>query len=137
MLLDLRNVAGAHFDEKGAKRDLEAIARKDPGRRPTLLLRPRKRRVAIGRESSNSCPATSSNVGPQSPYAAIVTLGRVICCYPSFEPLLNGALRHTNHVFAYSYPRELWYVHAAIGVENTVRYRKGNPFKAFVIPSIE
>jgi hypothetical protein len=31
------------------------------------------------------------DVGPQIPSAAIVTLDRVICCYPSFEPLLIEA----------------------------------------------
>ena len=33
------------------------------------------------------------DVGPQIPSAAIVTLDRVIRCYPSFEPLPNEALR--------------------------------------------
>ena len=74
------------------------------------------------------------DVGPQIPSAAIVTLDRVICCYPSFEPLLNEALRHAQHAFAYSYPRDIWYVHAAIGVENGVRRLKSNAFPC-VCPS--
>ena len=73
-------------------------------------------------------------LGPQVPAATIVTLDRVICCYPSFEPLLNEALRHAVRAFAYSYPRDKWHVHAAVGFENAVRRLKSNAFRAFVHP---
>ena len=68
------------------------------------------------------------------PPATIVTMDRVICCYPAFESLLKEALRHSERYFAYSYPRDLWYVRAAIAGENAVRRLKGNPFRAFVHP---
>jgi hypothetical protein len=74
------------------------------------------------------------DVGSMIPPATIVTLDRVICCYPAFEPLLKEALGHAERYFAYSYPRELWYVHAAIAVENGVRRLKSNAFRAFVHP---
>jgi hypothetical protein len=64
----------------------------------------------------------------------MVTLDRVVCCYPAFEPLLNESLRHAERSFAYSYPRDVWYVHAAIVVENGIRQLEGNPFRAFVHP---
>jgi hypothetical protein len=35
---------------------------------------------------------------------------------------------------AFSYPREAWYVRAAIGLENFTRMVRGNPFRAFVHP---
>jgi SAM-dependent methyltransferase len=35
-------------------------------------------------------------VGPQVPGATIVTLDRVVCCYPLFEPLLEQAARHAR-----------------------------------------
>jgi magnesium-protoporphyrin O-methyltransferase len=175
------NVAGAQFDEKIAKRDLESYRKKGPG--PTarllrdllvgsdavggvlldvgsgvgglsfeLLDRGTERVIAVDASPAYLAAATQEatrrdrlgvvefmhgdfvEVGPQIPPATFVTLDRVICCYPSFEPLLNEALRHAEHAFAYSYPRDLWYVHWAIGVENAVRRLKGNPFRAFVHP---
>lgn len=74
------------------------------------------------------------DIGSTIPPAAVVTMDRVICCYPAFESLLNEALGHSERYFAYSYPRDLWYVRAAIAVENGVRKFKRNPFRAFVHP---
>jgi len=48
--------------------------------------------------------------------------------------LLDESLRHAERVFALSYPREVWYVHAAIEFENLFRWLKRNPFRAFVHP---
>ena len=33
-----------------------------------------------------------------------------------------------------AFPRDVWYVHTAIVVENGIRRLKGNPFRAFVHP---
>jgi len=74
------------------------------------------------------------DVASQVPAAAMVTLDRVICCYPSYEPLLQESLRHAERSFAFSYPRAAWYVRAAIAFENTVRWLKNDPFRAFVHP---
>src|SRR2546421_6086681 len=52
------------------------------------------------------------------PAATVVTLDRVICCYPSYEALLDKSLRHTERSFAFSYPRDVWFVRAALAVEN-------------------
>src|SRR5262245_18989228 len=68
------------------------------------------------------------------PPATMVTMYRVICCYPAFESLLKAALGHAERYFAYSYSRDLWYVRAAVAGENAVRRLKGNPFRAFVHP---
>jgi magnesium-protoporphyrin O-methyltransferase len=68
------------------------------------------------------------------PAATIVTLDRVVCCYPSWEPLLDAALRHAERCLALSYPRDLWYVRAAIDVENGQRWLVRNPFRTFVHP---
>ena len=64
----------------------------------------------------------------------MVTLDRVICCYPSYEALLDESLRHAERLFALSCPRDVWYVHAAIGFENLFRWLKRNPFRAFGHP---
>ena len=50
-------------------------------------------------------------VASELPIATLVTLDRVVCCYPSYEPLLDAALCHTDRCLAFSYPRDVWYVH--------------------------
>lgn len=72
------------------------------------------------------------DVASTLPPATIVTMDRVICCYPAFEALLREALGHAERYFAYSYPRDRWYVRAAIAGENGVRRLKRNPFRTFV-----
>jgi magnesium-protoporphyrin O-methyltransferase len=64
-----------------------------------------------------------------------VTLDRVICCYPRYAPLLEESLRHAERCFAFSYPRDVWYVHWAVAAENGVRRLRRNPFRAFVHPA--
>jgi len=71
-------------------------------------------------------------VAAQLPRAAVVTLDRVICCYPSYESLLEKALQSAEHGFAVSYPRDRWYVRAGVWFENTMRRRRANPFRTFV-----
>jgi magnesium-protoporphyrin O-methyltransferase len=74
------------------------------------------------------------DVAARLPPATIVTLDRVICCYPAYEPMLNAALQHAERYFALSYPRDEWYVRMGITLENSLRKWKGNPFRAFVHP---
>ena len=75
------------------------------------------------------------DVAPRIPPATVVTLDRVVCCYPLYEPLLEESLRHAERCFAISYPRDVWHVHAAIAFENAVRRIRKNPFRAFVHPA--
>jgi len=175
------NVAGAHFDKKIARRDLENYRKKGPG--PTarllrdllgdtgavkgtlldvgsgvgglsfeLLERGVERAILVDASAAYLAAAAQEatrrdrlravgfrhgdflEVASLIPPATIVTLDRVICCYPAFESLLKVALEHAEHFFAYSYPRDLWYVRAAIAGENGLRKLKRNPFRAFVHP---
>lgn len=75
------------------------------------------------------------DVASQIPVATVVTLDRVICCYPWYEPLLEESLRHSERCFALSYPRDVWYVRCGIAVENGVRWLRRNPFRTFVHPA--
>jgi hypothetical protein len=36
------------------------------------------------------------------PVATIVTLDRVVCCYPLYDQLLSQAVRHADRGFAFS-----------------------------------
>ena len=73
-------------------------------------------------------------VAPELPAAALVTLDRVVCCYPSYGPLLDAAIRHTGRCLALSYPRDVWYVRLGVGLENGQRRLANNPFRTFVHP---
>jgi SAM-dependent methyltransferase len=66
------------------------------------------------------------------PTASIVTLDRVVCCYPNAEALLDQAARHSRGCLALSYPRDVWYVRTALALENALRRVRGNPFRTFV-----
>lgn len=71
-------------------------------------------------------------VAPSVATADIVTLDRVVCCYPLFEPLLLRALEHARLCVAFSYPRDRWYVRGVISAENLVRGLVGNAFRTYV-----
>jgi magnesium-protoporphyrin O-methyltransferase len=71
-------------------------------------------------------------VAPELEPADVVSLDRVVCCYPEYRPLLEEAARHTRRFLALSYPRDRWFVRAALWVENAFRRVRGNPFRAFV-----
>ena len=66
------------------------------------------------------------------PTVDIVTLDRVVCCYPSYAPLLSEAMRHSTRYVALSLPRDLWYMRSVVGTENLARRVSGNPFRSFV-----
>ena len=67
--------------------------------------------------------------------AVVVTLDRVVCCYPFYEPLLERALERAERGFAVSYPRDLWYVRVGVWLENALRRWRTNPFRMFVHPA--
>lgn len=68
------------------------------------------------------------------PLASIVTLDRVVCCYPSCEQLLDAAVARTERCLALSYPRDVWYVRVGMAVENGMRRLARNSFRTFVHP---
>jgi SAM-dependent methyltransferase len=69
---------------------------------------------------------------PGIPSAALVTLDRVVCCYPASVPLLTEALRHAERCFAFSYPRDFWYVRIWNAILNGKRRLSRNPFRTYL-----
>jgi SAM-dependent methyltransferase len=68
----------------------------------------------------------------QIPSAALVTLDRVVCCYPASVPLLTAALQHAERRFAFSYPRDSWYVRIWNAILNGKRRLTGSPFRTYI-----
>lgn len=67
--------------------------------------------------------------------ADIVTLDKVICCYDEVERLIKLSCGKTSKFYGVIYPRDNWWVKAAIGLENLLRKIKGSTFKLFVYPA--
>ena len=74
------------------------------------------------------------DVATSLPRATLVTLDRVICCYPAYEPLLGEALRHAESGVALSYPRDRWYVRVFTLIENKLRQWSKRRFRTFIHP---
>jgi magnesium-protoporphyrin O-methyltransferase len=66
------------------------------------------------------------------PDADVITLDRVVCCYPDAEGLLRGAAARTRQLLAFSYPRDRWYMRTTTAIQNFLRWMKGNAFRTFV-----
>jgi len=64
--------------------------------------------------------------------AELVTLDRVVCCYPEYERLLGRASCLARDVLALSYPRDRWYVRVVILLENLWHRITRSAFRAFV-----
>lgn len=64
--------------------------------------------------------------------ADIVTMHRVVCCYPDAASLLQAAAGHARRVLAFSYPRDRWFVRFWLALKNARRRLVGNPFRTFV-----
>jgi magnesium-protoporphyrin O-methyltransferase len=71
-------------------------------------------------------------LAPQVAAADIVTLDRVVCCYPDMEPLVRLSAERCRRLYGLSYPRYRWPVRAVVGIENAFRRVFGNPFRSFV-----
>jgi 2-polyprenyl-3-methyl-5-hydroxy-6-metoxy-1,4-benzoquinol methylase len=81
--------------------------------------------------------ADFTDVAPDIPPADIVTLDRVVCCYPDFRGLLTAAAEHGRQAIAMTYPRETWYLRLAMRVLNFVQRLRRDPFRVFLHPVSE
>ncbi len=74
--------------------------------------------------------AVASRVGP----ADLVTLHRVVCCYPDYVALLDAVAASGGRFVLLSYPRDRWWVRAALSIANLVDRLRGDPFRVYVHP---
>lgn len=81
--------------------------------------------------------ADFTDVAGELPQADVVTLDRVVCCYPDFRSLLKAASAKSRTAIALTYPRETWYMKMAIVVMNFFQRLMSDPFRVFVHPVAE
>ncbi len=89
------------------------------------------------RERVQFIHADFTNVAAELPQADIVTLDRVVCCYPDFGRLLKAASEHSRRALAMTYPREIWYLRIGLGVINFFQGLRKDPFRVFLHPIAE
>ena len=77
------------------------------------------------------------DVASDLPKADIVTLDRVVCCYPDFRKLLKAAADHSRKALALTYPREVWYIRIGLKVANFFQRLRKDPFRVFLHPIAE
>jgi 2-polyprenyl-3-methyl-5-hydroxy-6-metoxy-1,4-benzoquinol methylase len=78
--------------------------------------------------------ADFTDVANELPNADIVTLDRVVCCYPDFRGLLSAAAEHSKSAIALTYPREVWYLQAGFKILNFFQNLGKDPFRIFIHP---
>jgi len=69
--------------------------------------------------------------------ADIVTLDRVVCCYPDYRGLLKAAAEHSKSALALTYPREVWYLQIGFKIMNFLQKLRKDPFRIFLHPISE
>jgi magnesium-protoporphyrin O-methyltransferase len=85
-------------------------------------------------ERVNLIHADFIEVAAELPKADIVTLDRVVCCYPDFRRLLTAAAEHSQRALALTYPRETWYLRIGLKIINFFQKLRRDPFRVFLHP---
>lgn len=67
--------------------------------------------------------------------ADVVTLDKVVCCYPDMAHLLATSTAHAVRLYGIVYPRDAWWLRLVTGMQNAFwRYRK-SAFRMYVFPN--
>jgi magnesium-protoporphyrin O-methyltransferase len=74
------------------------------------------------------------DVGGDIPAADVVTLDRVICCYPDVERLVSLSAQKARRLYAAVYPRRVWWVFPAIMLINLWSRIRGSSFRSYLHP---
>jgi SAM-dependent methyltransferase len=72
-----------------------------------------------------------------APFADVVLLHRVVCCYPDYERLLGTAAAKARRLLAFSFPPDLAVARASIRVLNLWPRLRGCDFRSYVHPERE
>ncbi len=67
--------------------------------------------------------------------ADIVTLDRVICCYPEMERMVGLSAERARRLYGLVYPRFTWWTRLAILMENLWERMRGSAYRAYLHPT--
>ncbi len=68
----------------------------------------------------------------QLPSSDLVTLERVICCYPDMHTLVSLSSAHARRLYGFVIPRDTWWLRLGTGLINLALRLQRNPFRTFV-----
>lgn len=67
--------------------------------------------------------------------ADIVTLDRVICCYPDMERLVSLSAERALRLYGVVYPRDTWWTKIGLALENVYFRLRRSPYRSYVHPT--
>ena len=76
-------------------------------------------------------------LAPAIPPVDIVTLDRVICCYPDMPDLVRLSANHARKFYSLVYPRDAWWVKLGNRFINFFFWLRRESFRTFVHPTQE
>jgi len=76
-------------------------------------------------------------LAPDLPESDVVTLDRVICCYPDMEQLVSSSAARARRLWGAVFPRERALFKAMVQVGNAMRHVTRNDFRTFIHPVSE
>jgi hypothetical protein len=63
--------------------------------------------------------------------ADVVTLDRVICCYPDMEKLVGLSSARAGKIYGVVYPRDVWWIRLGLAIGNVFLRLRRNPFRTY------
>lgn len=67
--------------------------------------------------------------------ADLVTLDRVVCCYPDMVALMNAAAAKTKRFLGLVYPHDRWWIRLGMTILNRFFALRDNPFRTYIHPT--
>jgi SAM-dependent methyltransferase len=67
--------------------------------------------------------------------ADVVTLDRVICCYPDMEQLVAASASRARRLYGAVFPRETWLLRALVPAGNLFQRVRGSAFRGYLHPT--
>ena len=71
-------------------------------------------------------------LAPEIAPADVVTLDRVICCYPDMQELVAASASHANRLYGAVFPRDRWFFRGFMAIANLLRRLRGSDFRSYV-----
>jgi magnesium-protoporphyrin O-methyltransferase len=71
-------------------------------------------------------------LAPELPSADVVSLDRVLCCYPDMPALVDASAERARRLYGFVAPRERWLTRLGLAAANLLFRLQRNPFRVFV-----
>ena len=75
------------------------------------------------------------DLAPDLPVTDVVTLDRVVCCYPDVQRLVTASAGRARHLYGLVFPRERWFTSAGACLGNAWFRLRGSAFRTYLHPT--